>query len=133
MPLQHQLLAYISDYGLLRTATLPIKKNSVKDQPFTPALTMPCGSTALFLWTDGCSMPWTAPVRLTPADFPEAPFLTVRVCWWPPLPQGRTDPAIVLTYFLINSASEKNVSHHEILKNLNLPGLLLDHFLPAVH
>ena len=38
MPLQHQLLAYISDYGLLRTATLPHKKELSKSQTFYTSL-----------------------------------------------------------------------------------------------
>lgn len=38
MPLQHQLLAYISDYGLLRTATLPHKKELSQGPTFYTSL-----------------------------------------------------------------------------------------------
>ncbi len=38
MPMQHQLLAYISDYGLLRTATLPHRKELSKGTTFFASL-----------------------------------------------------------------------------------------------
>jgi acyl-CoA thioesterase-2 len=38
MDIQHQLLAYISDYGLLRTATLPHKKELSKSPTFYTSL-----------------------------------------------------------------------------------------------
>jgi len=38
MPMQHQLLAYISDYGLLRTATLPHRKELSKGITFFASL-----------------------------------------------------------------------------------------------
>ena len=74
LPMQHQILAYASDYNLLTTAIMPHNDMKTARKYFLPASIMPFGFIEILELMIGCFMLQTVRVRVMREVFQEEQF-----------------------------------------------------------